>query len=78
MKLEDLSDIEAEQLTDKCYDDLILIEDFIATNYEDFEECMYSRGIDTDHYPDYEFQYCESNLDKFVQFGFDKYYGGEK
>lgn len=78
MKIEDLSNIEWEDLADRCFGDLLLIEDFIASNYEDFEDCMNSRGIDTDYYVDHEFGYCETNDQKFIRFGFDRYYGGKK
>ncbi len=76
--INDLTDLEFEQLADKCFDDPVLLEDFIAENYEDFENAMYERGIDTDYYCDYEFQYCESRDEDFVNFGFKKYYGGRK
>lgn len=76
--LKELTDTEFEDLADKCFNDLLLIEDFISSNYEDFEECMYSRGIDTDYYVDYEFEYCESRDQDFIQLGFDKYYGSKK
>ncbi len=75
MKMSDLTNIEFEDLADKCYNDLLLIEDFITLNYQDFEECMYSRGIDSDYYCDYELTYCETNDKKFLDFGFKKYYG---
>jgi hypothetical protein len=78
MEFSDLTDEQYVELADRCFEDGQLIEDFIAYNYEDFEQEMGEHGIDPDYYCDHEFDYCESNDDSFLEFGFKKYYGGSK
>lgn len=77
MTIHDLSDIEFEKLADRCFDDPVLMEDFIAKNYRDFEDWMNERGIDPDYYCDHEFSYCENRDDDYLDFGFERYYGGK-
>lgn len=77
MHISDLTDQEFELLVEKCFADESLIESFIEHNYGDFEDTMFERGVDSDYYSDNEFWYCEHVNDDFVQFGFDKYYGGK-
>ncbi len=77
IKLEDITDIDWELLSERAFDDQDLMDQFVEEHYEDFEQDMAERGIDSDYYCDHAFSWCEKHDDSYIEYAFKKYREGQ-
>lgn len=75
MKMEDLHDELYYEFESKCFGDDVLISGFVEGDYDNFEEYMHNRGIDSDYYCDYEHEYCEAKVEKFIEYCANRKFG---
>lgn len=79
MTINDLNDTQFEDLADRCFIDTVLMDEFIYQNMYEFEDYLHRYEVTKDHenYLQYKLEFCEKYDDEYIQFGFNKFYGGK-
>lgn len=77
MTIEDLNDYLYNEFVDKCFNTGLFVDAFIAENYEKFEYSMLEKGKDPDYWCDYEYDFCDNNIEDYISFCADKLYGAK-